>query len=115
MTAMTFTQRPAARSRLRLTRRGRVVLTLLVATPFVVWALVSGINAGGAIATSSAATAPLQTVTVSPGETLWHLASVIAPTADPRDFVDDVIDLNQLDSATLQPGQSLEIPAAYSH
>jgi hypothetical protein len=90
-----------------------VVLTTLVATPFVIVALVLGLNAGGAIATDSGASTPLQSVTVSSGESLWQLAEQLAPASDPRDFIADVIQLNQLGSAEVHPGQRLDIPAQY--
>jgi LysM repeat protein len=112
------TQRPAAqrvapqpaRSHLRVTRRGRAVLLGLIATPLVVVALVAGINAGGATATGSA---PLSTVTVASGETLWQVATQVAPKADPRDVIADILSVNKLASTDLQPGEKLLIPAQY--
>ncbi len=100
-------------ARLRLTRRGRGVLLSLVCTPLVVVALVVGINAGGATASSSAT--PLTSVTVSSGESLWQLAHRIAPNSDPRDVVSDIMSVNQLATSDLFPGERLEIPAQYSH
>jgi LysM repeat protein len=102
-----------ATSHLRMTRRGRAVLTTVVATPLVIVALIAGINAGGAIGTGSST--PLQSVTVSSGETLWQLAQQIAPNADPRDVVADIIQVNELASADITPGEKLDIPAQYSH
>jgi LysM repeat protein len=98
-------------SHLRMTARGRAVLLTLVATPLVVIALYFGINAGGATATSSSA--PLSTITVSQGQTLWQLARQLAPTADPRDVIADVMSVNRLTSTNVQPGQKLAIPAQY--
>jgi LysM repeat protein len=100
-------------SHLRMTARGRAALLTLVATPLVVVALYFGINAGGATATSSST--PLSTVTVSQGETLWQLARQLAPTADPRDVIADVMSVNRLTSTNVQPGQKLAIPAQYQH
>lgn len=51
---------------------------------------------------------------VAPGETLWAIASEVAPTSDPRDVVDAIKRLNALDSAQLVAGQRLAIPAQYS-
>lgn len=101
------------RSHLRMTRRGRAVLLTLVATPLVAIALFFGINAGVATATSSST--PLSTVTVVQGETLWQLAHQLAPTADPRDVIADVMSVNRLTSTDVQPGQKLSIPAQYEH
>jgi Tfp pilus assembly protein FimV len=108
--AMPRTARPA---RLRLTRRGRAVLTALAALPLVVAALVLGINAGGAVATDGPG-APLETVTVDGGQSLWDIAADVAPDADPREFASDVMHLNQLATPTLQPGQVLAIPSEYT-
>jgi LysM domain len=104
---------PVRRSHLRMTKRGRAVLLTLVASPLVVVALVFGINAGGATATSSST--PLAKVTVVGGETLWSLAKQVAPNADPRDVVADIMSVNRLTSADIQPGEQLAIPAQYGH
>jgi len=104
------------RSRLRLTRRGRAVLTLLVALPVVI-ALVVGFFAGASALAEGAApagTAPasFEYVTVQPGQSLWELASELAPGADPRDVIQEIKALNALDSSAVNPGQRLAIPAS---
>ncbi|MBF4463583.1 MULTISPECIES: LysM peptidoglycan-binding domain-containing protein [unclassified Rathayibacter] len=104
----------AARTRLRLTRRGRVVLGALAALPIIAGAFVLGLNGGGAVASSDAVVADFPYVTVHAGESLWSLAETLAPHADPRDVVDDIVSLNQLQSACLEPGQRLAIPAQYA-
>jgi hypothetical protein len=106
-------QTPQRAARLRITARGRAVLLTLVATPLVIAALVIGINAGGATATNSAT--PLKTVSVTSGESLWQLAVALAPNADPRDVIADIMTVNQLTSPDIQSGQRLEIPAQYEH
>lgn len=108
---------PAVRTRLRITRRGRIVLTTLVALPVFLVVALSVLNGGQASAgDSSRAGSPVQfrTVTIQPGETLWQLAEETAPQADPRDFVQDVVSLNALDGSTLQAGEQIAIPAQYS-
>ena len=104
---------PIRRSHLRMTKRGRAVLLSIVAAPVVVAALIAGINAGSATATSSAT--PLAKVTVVGGESLWGLAKQIAPNADPRDVIADIISVNRLGSADIYPGEQLYIPAQYGH
>jgi LysM repeat protein len=99
---------------LRITARGRAVLLALVTTPLVAIILALSLASGGATATGSTG-APLQSVTVLAGQSLWTLAEQVAPQADPREFIADVIALNGLSSAELRPGQSLQIPSAYSH
>jgi LysM repeat protein len=100
------------RSHLRMTKRGRAVLLSLVATPLVIAALAFGINAGGATAGSSST--PLAKITVVGGETLWSVAKQIAPNADPRDVVADIVSVNRLNSADIYPGEQLAIPAQYN-
>ena len=106
-------------SKLRLTRRGRVVMTALVAVPLVVAAGVLALNGGGAFASASPA-GTLQAelvsftyVTVGAGESLWDVAQSIAPTKDPRDVIVDIIGLNQLHGDAVQPGQRLALPTGY--
>lgn len=106
-------RRPAGRSRLRITRRGRAVLTALVATPFVVVALMVSLNGGGATATSAGG-APLESVTVHSGESLWQVAQQVAPNSDPREVIADIVRVNRLESAEIHPGQRLDIPAEYT-
>ncbi|MDJ0339555.1 LysM peptidoglycan-binding domain-containing protein [Cryobacterium sp. PH31-O1] len=125
---------PAPVTRLRLTRRGRAVLTTLAAVPLVLGAVGFAINGGAAGASDSATGVDLMSyttdsgivatlaysptdvgsarfITVEPGQTLWDLAEEISPSADPRDVVADIKRLNALSVETLQPGQRLEIPA----
>ena len=111
--SMPVVSTPVRRSHLRMTQRGRAVLLTLVATPVVLAALAFGISAGGATATSSST--PLAQVTVVGGETLWGVAKQVAPNADPRDVVADIISVNRLNSADIYPGEQLSIPARYSH
>lgn len=102
------------RTRLRLTRRGRFVVAALGALPIVAGAFAFGLNGGGALASSSPASVEFHYVTVHAGESLWSLAEDLAPEADPRDVVDDILALNQLPSAGLEPGQRLAVPAEYA-
>lgn len=99
-------------TRLRLTRRGRIVFSTMAALPLVVGAFVVTINGGAAIASNgTGGTATFDYVTVSAGQSLWQLAETIAPEADPRDVIADIVALNQLDSASVEPGQRLALPA----
>ena len=58
--------------------------------------------------------ASFEHVTVAAGESLWELAAWIAPEADPRQVVSDLVALNQLSTTEVQPGQRLAIPLQYS-
>jgi Tfp pilus assembly protein FimV len=87
---------------IRLTRRGYVALGLVVAavTAGLLW-----------LAHASAPAAPptmdVRVVTVSEGDTLWSIASRIAPQRDPRTVVATLERINHLTSPLLQPGQVL--------
>jgi len=107
---------PRPSGRLRLTRRGRVVFTTLAAIPLVVAVAVVGLSAGGAAANNAgaAAGASFTYITVDPGESLWQLAEAIAPDADPRDVIAEIMNLNQLSTAGIEPGQRLAIPLRYA-
>ena len=116
MTALPATASHTAR--LRITRRGRVVLAALASIPVVaVVTAVALFGANSAVAdgvASSGATQAFDYVTVQAGETLWGLAEEIAPTADPRDVIADIERLNGVESSAVAPGQSLAIPAQYA-
>lgn len=111
MSSIVLTHPSSATSRLRLTRRGRAVLTGLVAVPLIAATVFAGLNGGGAMASRDAATTVFATVTIQPGESLWDVAQDAAPASDPRDVVRRIMDLNQLESAVVQPGQRLAMPA----
>jgi len=89
-----------------------VVCTIIVSAPFVLAALVLTVNGGGALAVNHSI-APLHYVTIQGGQSLWQLAGDIAPHADPRDVVADIVNVNQLASSDLQAGQRIAIPARY--
>ncbi len=95
----------AARSLpVRLTRRGYVALGLLVAS------LTVGLGwlaHSSALAASSTPTRPPAVVTVEPGDTLWSIASRVAPRRDPREVVAGLERVNHLSTVVLQPGQRL--------
>lgn len=108
---------PAAptRTRLRLTRRGRVVFTSLAAVPIVVGAFTAVLGAGGAAADidshGAASSASFEYTTVGHGDSLWAIAESIDPEADVRDIIDEIMRLNGLDDAVVEPGQRLALPA----
>jgi hypothetical protein len=105
----------SARPRLRLTKRGRGVHTPRAAAPQAIAAIVVALNGGGATATLEGSGVPFEYVTVDSGESLWQLAETIAPNADPRDVIEQLVQLNRLESSEVFPGQQLAIPAQYAH
>lgn len=58
---------------------------------------------------------PRHTVTysVQPGDTLWGYAEQVTPAGgDVRQTVDEIVELNGLQSTSLVPGQSIVVPIA---
>lgn len=106
-------RQPASTPRLRITRRGRTALSVLVALPL---ALMLALGAQQAIAGSGSAVGDtaFHYVTVEAGQTLWALAGELAPSADPREVVAEIAQLNGLGGTAIQPGQRLAIPHAYA-
>ncbi|WP_445442179.1 hypothetical protein [Clavibacter sp. km1a] len=105
----------APRTRLRITRRGRIVLTALVAAPLALGAGLVALNGGAAVASKDVSGTAFEYVTVSSGQSLWDLAEEIAPSADPRDVIASVVDLNRLPTSDVAAGQQLAVPAEYAH
>jgi LysM repeat protein len=101
----------AARTRLRLTRRGRAMLTTLAGIPIVAGSLALSLTGEPAVASSEVSRVPLQSVTVESGQSLWAIAQTVAPSADPREVIDSIMQLNQLSSYDVMPGQELAIPS----
>lgn len=100
---------PARHSALRLTRRGRLVL--LVALVGLLLAAFSLGRVGSQAAPAGAQRAELGQTVVQPGESLWVVAKRVAPGHDPRAVIDQIADLNDLDSGAVQAGQLLVVPA----
>lgn len=97
---------PGARQ-LRLTRRGRLTITLTMASLLAVLGVV------GAKTASASSDAPRATrqVLVLPGETLWSIAAEVDPTADRRDVIADIVRINDLSTSRVMAGQTLVVPA----
>ncbi len=102
----------AVTPKLRITARGRRVLAAVVAVPVItVLAVVALMSGGSAIATGAGSSADFEYVTVAGGQSLWGIAESLAPEADPRDVIAEIMSLNQLSSSSVQPGQRIAIPA----
>jgi hypothetical protein len=97
---------------LRLTRRGRIVVTV-AATLLVT--VISLLAAGVAQATNDgpsphAARQNLVQVVVRPGQSLWSVAESADPDQDTRAVIQQIIDLNSLNGDTVFAGQQLWVP-----
>ena len=102
----------APASPLRLTRRGRIVVTVAAALLATAIALLA---AGVAQATSHgpsprAARQDLVQVVVRPGQSLWSVAESADPGQDTRAVIQQIIDLNSLTGDTVFAGQQLWVP-----
>ena len=97
------------RAPLHLTRRGRLVVVVLALLVVV---------AGSLVATRAAAAGPssgieVQRYVVSPGDTLWEIATGVArPGEDLRDVVQRIEVLNDMTSASVIAGQEILLPVA---
>ncbi len=107
--APAFATAPArARSTVRLTRRGRLVVFL---TSLFLALAVAFMLAGGAVGTDEPGQQiPTEIVKVAPGDTLWGIASDVATDGDVRAMMQQIERLNALESAGLQAGQKLRVP-----
>jgi len=110
--------RPAPRrNTVRLTRRGRLVVTvMLTAVSLSLVALAWLAIAARAAQASDGGQSPgavyqnLTSVVVHPGQSLWSIASQAEPTADPRAVMQQIIELNALRGTSVVPGQRLWVP-----
>ena len=99
--------------RMRITRRGRLVLVALVtALAFALVALGQGAASAGSADANGAPSSPVSnTWVVQPGETLWVIAERVDPEIDPRETVARIVAMNDLPNSSVQAGQELQIPA----
>jgi hypothetical protein len=93
------------RTRVRLTRRGRVVVVTLLL-------MLAGLATVLAPPASQAADplGPAPSVVVQSGDTLWSIAARYAPGEDPFTAVDEIRRLNGLNGYTLPVGMRLILP-----
>ncbi len=97
--------RPAA---LRLTRRGRLVVTvLLLGLMLAQFTVFSGYSAATGDAGEQL---PTRTVVVGEGDTLWEIASEVAEPGETREVVHEIQQLNSLPGPELVEGQELAVP-----
>jgi LysM repeat protein len=98
----------AAPRRLRLTRRGRIVVALL-AVLAACGLFVAGASAAQASGPASARGRAAQVI-VQPGDTLWSIAQSADPNADARAIVQQILQANRLATARIAAGQRLWVP-----
>lgn len=111
-----MSQSITSNTKLRLTRRGRVVVSLCI-TALAITVLALGAMFGASQAQASDVTtdsAEFSYVVAQPGDSLWSIASQIAPAADPRDVIYDLQRLNQISGSDIHVGAELAIPLKYN-
>lgn len=100
------TARPAAP--VRLTRRGRLVITFLFLG--LLMAALTVFGATSAATGEAGEPVPTRTVMVDEGDTLWMIASEVAAPGEVREMVHRIEELNALSGAGLAVGQRLAVP-----
>jgi nucleoid-associated protein YgaU len=101
---------------LRLTRRGRRVVTgsvmlLIVVVAMLVWTGVAGgAQAPGPGASPGSAYQGMTQIVVQPGQTLWSIAVAAEPSANPWTVLQQITDANALSGTHVQAGQLLWVP-----
>ena len=98
---------PAAGS-MRLTRRGRLVVTLLFLG--LILAALTAFAARSAAGDKPGTPLPTRTVVVTDGETLWDIATPIAAPGKVREMIQEIEELNALPGPELAAGQKLAVP-----
>lgn len=97
------------RPSLRLTVRGRRLISVLVAAAVLGTLLLGARSALHALAGSPIPKSAPAAVIVGPGDTLWSIARRVAPEGDARAVVATLRSRNHLPSATVHPGQRLRV------
>ena len=98
----------AAAGGVRLTRRGRLTITLLVVA---LLALAMIATAASSEATDEPGQpVPTRTVVVGSGDTLWDIAADLAAPGGTQAMVHEIERLNSLSSVSLDAGQRIEVP-----
>jgi len=108
------TARPGA---VRLTRRGRLVVTGLallvaIATATLLWMSVAG-SVQAASRGGPAPRSPYQGMTqvvVQPGQTLWSIAAAAEPSANAWAVVQQIVEVNALNGPQVHAGELLWVP-----
>ncbi len=87
----------------RMDRWARLSLTVTVLATAVI--VIAALTAGSA-------SPRFVDVTVTPGDTLWSIASTSAPDRDPRAVIHEIQELNQISGDVLPVGVVLRVPAS---
>ncbi|MEY3531862.1 MAG: hypothetical protein RLY68_864 [Actinomycetota bacterium] len=110
--AFMTTLAPVAVAPIRLTRRGRFLVSILSFVAMLAISLFSivGLATASAKASNETASATTTQIVVAPGETLWTIAMRVNPEIDPRAVIEQIKDLNVLEGIDVYAGQVLLVP-----
>jgi nucleoid-associated protein YgaU len=115
-TASTRSTQSALQQPIRLTRRGRIVVSALAGVGVamlaaLIWfAVAARAQAAGHVMPGTPAAHSMLRVVVRPGDTLWSIATKADPTADPRIVIQQIVDDNVLVGTAITAGQVLWVP-----
>jgi hypothetical protein len=105
------------RNTVRLTRRGRIVVAVMLTVASLSLVVLAWLAIAARAAQAADGGQPpgavyqnLTSIVVHPGQTLWSIASQAEPRADPRVVMQQIIDLNALSGTSVEPGQRLWVP-----
>ena len=103
---------PVAVSPIKLTRRGRMLVSTVSFGAMLAISLVSlfGIATASAKASNEASNSTTTHIVIAPGETLWTIAARVNPEIDPRAVIDQIMDLNVIEGSNVYAGQVLIVP-----
>ena len=101
-------QAARAAGSVRLTRRGRLLVTLVLLA--VVTAAFTFFSSWSSASGEAGAEVPTRIHVVSEGDTLWAIASEIAEPGEIREVVHRIEKMNSLPGPSLVEGQELAIP-----
>ena len=110
--AFMTTLAPVAVSPIKLTRRGRMLVSTLSFAAMLAISLVSffGMATASAKASNEASNSTTTQIVVAPGETLWTIAARVNPEIDPRAVIEDIKALNVIEGSEVYAGQVLLVP-----
>lgn len=103
---------PVAISPIKLTRKGRLLLSGLSFMAMLAISAFSlfGLATASAKASNDSSNSSTTQIVVAPGETLWTIAARINPENDPRAVIEDIKALNVIEGVNVYAGQVLLIP-----
>jgi LysM repeat protein len=95
---------------LTITRRGRMVISSVIAAGVIAVGLLVA-SPGAQAGAEASDTTPVYTVLA--GETLWSIAQELAPAQDPRVTIEQLMRTNNLRTAAIAPGDVLLLPSGF--